>query len=155
MSRSAIIEGGVVVNIIVGSLPGSVACDDSVGIGWAYDNGEFSAPEAQEPAPESMPPRLTLYAGARLVIADGDISGIDVNSRFAGAFRADVGQYWVFFTETQADTAYLALCYAGGPVAAFVREEDKFEDFFVISVTDMAGDPIDAGAISLEIKRVN
>lgn len=56
--RSAIIENGIVVNVIVGEAPGSVSCGDGVGIGWAYDGADFIAP-ASEPEPEPEPnPKL-------------------------------------------------------------------------------------------------
>jgi len=50
--RSAIIENGVVVNIINGELPGSVECDQEVSKGWAYDGSTFTAPPAH---PASVP----------------------------------------------------------------------------------------------------
>jgi len=42
--RSAIIENGVVVNIINGELPGSVECGPEVGKGWTYDGQAFTPP---------------------------------------------------------------------------------------------------------------
>lgn len=52
--RSAIVENGVVVNVIIGEVEGSVECPDAVGIGWAYVGGEFVplAPPAPPPPTE-------------------------------------------------------------------------------------------------------
>lgn len=48
--RSAIVEEGVVVNVIVGEVPGSIPCGDA-GIGWTYDGEAFHAPPPP-PAPD-------------------------------------------------------------------------------------------------------
>lgn len=55
--RSAIIENGVVVNVMVGEIPGSVECDPEVGKGWTYSGGVFAAPVVPEPEPEPITPR--------------------------------------------------------------------------------------------------
>lgn len=44
MSRSAIVTDGVVVNVIAGSLPGSVVCGNEVIKGWLYDGSDFTPP---------------------------------------------------------------------------------------------------------------
>lgn len=114
----------------------------------------FDAWDADAPIPPS-PPVPTLCALADLTISDGDISGIEVNSNLSGAFCFGVGEYWVFFSEPQPDTRYLALVYdGGGAVRAFVRPENKFTDFFIITVIDFNGVPTDVASLSLEIKRV-
>lgn len=56
--KSAIIEDGVVVNIILGEIEGSVECGDDVAIGWRYEGETFSAPD---PAPID----LVGYAAAK------------------------------------------------------------------------------------------
>lgn len=48
--KSAIINNGIVENVIVGEIDGSVACGDDVCIGWTYDGNEFSP---------SLPPPLS------------------------------------------------------------------------------------------------
>lgn len=96
-----------------------------------------------------------LYAVAQLTIADGDIASINITAKLAGAFRFDVGQYWVFFTDEQSDTDYMALAYDNGSVRAFVAEADKFTGYFVVTTTDFAGELADPDAINLEIKRVS
>ncbi len=47
MSRSAQIVNGVVENVIAGSLPGSVPCDNEVVKGWSYNGTDFSPPVVQ------------------------------------------------------------------------------------------------------------
>jgi hypothetical protein len=48
--KSAMVENGVVVNVILGILEGYIECPDDVGIGWTYDGSVFSQP-AQAPIP--------------------------------------------------------------------------------------------------------
>jgi len=69
--RSAIIESGVVVNVIIGSIPGSVECPKEVGIGWSYDGSTFTAPP--EPEPEPAPPitRIERRQGLRALLSQG------------------------------------------------------------------------------------
>ncbi|WP_420433013.1 hypothetical protein [Hyphobacterium sp.] len=56
MSRLAIVENGVVTNVVLAGPDytppaGAVACPDRIGKGWTYDeeSGEFSAPVRPEP----------------------------------------------------------------------------------------------------------
>jgi len=49
--KSAIIENGIVVNVILGALPESIPCEDGVGIGWSYDGASFIAPEPEPELP--------------------------------------------------------------------------------------------------------
>lgn len=110
----------------------------------------YVAPDA--PAPDPTP---YLYATAQIAIADSDIASISVSAKLSGAFRFDVGIYWVFFTDEQPDTQYMALVYDGGVVRSFVTEADKFTDYFVVTTTDFTGAPADPEAINIEIKRVS
>jgi hypothetical protein len=120
-----------------------------------YHSGEFSIEEPEpDPSPEPDSRSVMIYAVARMSVADGDISGMDMTARLAAAFRFDVGQYWCFFAEPQADTDYFALVYDNGDVRGFVREADKFLDYFVVSTVDFTGAPADATNLSVEIKRV-
>lgn len=96
-----------------------------------------------------------LYATAQLTVADSDIASISITAKLAGAFRFDTGQYWVFFTDEQPDTNYMALAYDSGTVRAFVAEADKTTSYFVITTTDFTGTLADPDAINLEIKRVS
>jgi hypothetical protein len=99
--------------------------------------------------------RPSLYAVGQIAVADGEISGFDINSKFAGGFVLDVGSYYILFAEIQPDTSYLAKAYDGGLVRAFVEQANKFEDGFIITVIDAAGDPVDVPNLSLEIIRVS
>jgi hypothetical protein len=47
--RSAIIESGIVANIVIGVLPGSIECPEDVALGWSYADGEFSPPPPETP----------------------------------------------------------------------------------------------------------
>lgn len=53
--RSAIIDNGLVVNVIMGRIPGSVSCNDAVSPGWGYDGTDFIAPPSPEPEPQPSP----------------------------------------------------------------------------------------------------
>ena len=54
--RSAIIEAGIVVNVIVGEIEGSVPCPEAVSVGWTFDGATFHPPAAVEPEPLPLPP---------------------------------------------------------------------------------------------------
>lgn len=45
--RSALVENGIVTNVIVGQLPGTIECPDAVSIGWLYDGSDFRSPAGQ------------------------------------------------------------------------------------------------------------
>lgn len=42
--KSALIENGVVINMILGQIDGAVPCGDEAAIGWIFDDGVFLAP---------------------------------------------------------------------------------------------------------------
>lgn len=44
MTRSAIVDGGVVASVIVGQAPDAIPCPDDVSPGWSYDGASFSPP---------------------------------------------------------------------------------------------------------------
>lgn len=114
--------------------------DDSVFTG---NVAEFAHPK---------PP--VLYAACQLSISGTDISGIGVNSRFGGAFWGDVGKYYVFFAETQPDANYIVMS-SSPAVSAYVLEEDKTEDMFVITVTDGTGQLVDTQTVNIQILRAS
>jgi hypothetical protein len=55
--KSAQIENGKVVNVILGSMEGYISCPDDVGIGWLYAEGVFTAP----PPPVPVVPVPAVY----------------------------------------------------------------------------------------------
>lgn len=80
--RQAIIENGIVVNIVLVSV--GEACPDEVAIGWIYDGTDYAPPVVSEPAPEPLPPltarqfRLGLvYGGILPSQIDAAISAIE------------------------------------------------------------------------------
>lgn len=93
----------------------------------------------------------SLYAVVQLSIADGNITGIPLNSRFSAALWGDVGLYYIFFAESQPDTNYLAKAYDD---VARVRIAEKAQDYIVVTANDANGDPTDPADISIEIIRV-
>lgn len=125
--------------------------DDEDFTGWTYNDGEWMepAPAEPEPAPSSSP---VLYAAAQLAIVNYDITGIEINSRFGGAFWADVGKYIVFFSEPLPDASYMVMASAG-PLNAYVIPADKSPDMFTITVANSAGQPADAEAVNISIVR--
>jgi hypothetical protein len=128
----------------------------SIGSTLVDDAGKPRRVWTLQDAPEvvPVPSQPVLYAAASLKIEDFDITGIDVQSRFAGAFWIDVGKYCVFFAEPQPDTAYMAMASAG-PCSAYVLEAEKAEDMFTITVTNTAGEPTDAGFVNISIVRAS
>lgn len=97
-------------------------------------------------------PSPRLYAVALLTLASEEIGGIGVDSRFSAALWADVGLYYVFFAEAQANTSYLAKAYDD---AARVSVIEKSTDYIVIQAQDANGNPVDPAEISIEIIRVS
>jgi len=104
-------------------------------------------------APEPAPlPEPQLYAVALLAVADGEITGIDVASKFSAAMWLDVGIYYIFFAETQPDTSYLAKAYdAAGGFNIAVTERGT--DYLALAASDANGQPADPSEISIEIIR--
>lgn len=52
MARAAIIENGLVTNVVVADDPadvGGIACDNTVSIGWIYDGEAFTPPPSAPP----------------------------------------------------------------------------------------------------------
>ena len=52
--RSAIVFDGIVINIIVGEIEGSIPCPSETGIGWAYDGEGFSPPPKEAYVPTNL-----------------------------------------------------------------------------------------------------
>jgi len=84
--RSAIIENGVVANVIKGSIPGSIECPPEVGIGWTYDGSTFTPPPAPEPQPDPGPEpvtRIERRQGLRALLSH-DIKRADIEAMISG-----------------------------------------------------------------------
>ena len=107
-------------------------------------------PEMPEGVSASPP---VLYAAAQLRIENGEVFGVGINSRLAGAFILDVGQYYVMFVDPIPDTEYMAMATAIGPCSAYVTPSNKFEDAFIITITNSAGEPADVEAVNVSIVR--
>lgn len=80
--RQAIIENGIVVNIVLVSV--GEACPDEVAIGWTFDGTYYAPPVVSGPAPEPLPSltarqfRLGLvYGGILPSQIDAAISAIE------------------------------------------------------------------------------
>lgn len=104
--------------------------------------------------PEVFPSTPALIAMGQMILTDGDVSSVTISAALAGAFMFDVGEFWVFFLVEQPDINYMALAYDGGSVRAFVQDDEKATDHFVIRTTDFAGTPTNPPALNFEIKRV-
>lgn len=100
------------------------------------------------------PSTPSLIAMGQMILADGDVSSVTISAALAGAFMFDVGEFWVFFLLEQPDANYMALAYDGGSVRAFVQDDEKATDHFVIRTTDFTGTPTNPPALNFEIKRV-
>lgn len=101
-----------------------------------------------------FPSTPALIAMGQMILTDGDVSSVTISAALAGAFMFDVGEFWVFFLDEQPDTNYMALAYDGGSVRAFVQDDEKATDHFVIRTTDFTGTPTNPPALNFEIKRV-
>lgn len=119
-----------------------------------YTPEEEAAADAAYEAEQNRPPppaTPSIYAVAQLGITPGDITGIDVNSRFAAALYMDVGSYLIFFTQALPDTSYLAKAYDS---SARVSVTERATDYIAVSAVDVNGDPTDPAEVSIEIIRV-
>ena len=156
MARYLIIENDVVINVVeadaaFASSQGWIS-HGTAGKGWTYDGEEFSPPVEPDPEPSAASPQF--YAAARMEVIDGEVGTITANWnwKIAAGVKIDVGEYWVFFAETMPDTDYMAKAWDGAKNCTIYKEE-QYEDYFVVRVTDGAGDPVDPSVISVEIIR--
>lgn len=157
--RMAVIDGTAVVNLIEVKEGGDFALEgldlipsEEAGQGWTYTNGIFAPPPvpAAEEITASRPPEL--YAAAQLTIQDGDVQGLALNSRFAGAFWAGTGCCLVLFIEALPDADYLVSADAGA-CRAYVEPTNRWPEGFQITIADQAGAPIDPPALGFTIVR--
>jgi hypothetical protein len=109
-------------------------------------------------AADALPPssilKPVLVAMGQVKLADGDISEVKISAALAGAFLFGVGEIWCFFTEPQPDTDYIVLAYDSNTVRAYVEDEDKATEYFIIRVTDFSDVPTNPASLNFEVKRV-
>ena len=111
---------------------------------------------AEEAAANAPGPilRPELFAIGQVKTDGVEVSSIAISAALSGAFLLDTGELWCFFSEAQADTEYIVLAYDSNSVRAFVNDEDKFTEYFVIRITDFDGVPTNPSSINFEVKRV-
>ena len=106
-------------------------------------------PNAPDPGAVRTP---SVVAMAELVI-DGDfIGGIETAVNLSMAFALEPHLFWVFFGESQPNTAYIVFAQSSGfNVDVTVREAD----FFELTVTDrLTGEPAVPTTLSISVQRV-
>ncbi|KQZ49708.1 hypothetical protein ASD54_12275 [Rhizobium sp. Root149] len=106
--------------------------------------------------PIEQPRYPLLFAAGTITFEDGEVTSItgNWNWKISACFRADVGVYYVFFTEPLPDDDYMAKAWDGGK-SCFISKDEQFPDYFIITVKDLAGDPSDASTISVEVIRAS
>lgn len=101
--RSAIIEKGIVVNIILGEIEDSIPCSDEVCIGWTHDNDAFIPPPLKEPEPQPLGLlsarqfRLGLHVNGLLASVQGSIDALNEPERTAAQIE------WEYATQIERD----------------------------------------------------
>jgi len=96
--RAAVIENGVVVNIIeipqLDDYPGAVACPDENGIGDLFENGVFSQPPTPEPPIPSTvsmyQARIALHQAGLLATVQAGISQMSEEAQIKWEFAPTV-----------------------------------------------------------------
>jgi hypothetical protein len=96
----------------------------------------------------------TLVAMGQVKIADGDITNVNISASLAGAFLFGEGEIWCFFATPQPDTDYIVLAYDSNTVRAYVEDDDKATEYFIIRVTDFSDVPTNPASLNFEVKRV-
>lgn len=108
-----------------------------------------------DPVPVQVRPYLLAMGQVK---TDGtDVVSVAISASLAGAFLFGIGEVWCFFLEPQPDENYIVLAYDSNSVRAFVNDEDKFAEYFIIRTTDFSEPPIPTNPLSLnfEVKRVD
>lgn len=100
-----------------------------------------------------QPKTPAIIASAKLSIADGVVSGFAAESAIAGGFAIDTGKFWMFFGAEQPNIDYIVNVFDGGLYRCYVKPEDYLTDSFVITTTDLIGNPADPACISIIIMR--
>ena len=122
---------------------------------------EIAAAEAEAneppPDPEPAPLRPYLLAMGQIKTDGTDVVSVAISASLAGAFLLGAGEVWCFFLEPQPDENYIVLAYDSNSVRAFVNDDDKFAEYFIIRTTDFSDPPVPTNPLSLnfEVKRVD
>lgn len=97
--KSAKIENGKVVNIVLGSLPDYIECDDSVAIGDLYSNGVFSKPP---PAPTPVPEAVTMRQARIALLQAGKLATVNSTIAAMPGVQGDAARIeWEFSSEVK------------------------------------------------------
>lgn len=137
-------------------LPPWILIPDDVYAGYsAGPNNTWIPPEVEPPVQIDQSAMQPVLVGlAQLAVNNGEVSSLSLTSQFTAAVQMGVGELWIFFRETQPDSDYLVLVYPTATAIGQVIPSNKFEDFFIINVTDFNGNPADVDRLSFEVKRV-
>lgn len=131
MERYAIIENGIVDNIVVADSEfaaeqGWIACETDIATGWSYDGGEFSAPVVPPEEiraairPVSMrQARLALLAAGKLADVDTALNAMPSPQKEAARIE------WEYAAEVRRDAPLIAAL--GG---ALGLSEDQIDALF-------------------------
>jgi hypothetical protein len=127
MSRFAVIEAGVVVNLAIAepelaAALGWKSAPDDVQLGWLHDGGQFAPPEPQMPVPEVVKPRqarLALLNAGLLAGAEAALDALPSPQREAALIE------WEYATEIRRDHALIAAI-----AAALSLTELQVDDLF-------------------------
>lgn len=145
------------------TLPYTYAPGETHGLGpqvaaWLSANPDFPiGAYVPPPDPEPAPLRPYLLAMGQIKTDGTDVVSVAISASLAGAFLLGAGEVWCFFLEPQPDENYIVLAYDSNSVRAYVNDEDKFTDYFIIRTMDFSDPPIPTNPLSLnfEVKRVD
>lgn len=119
-----------------------------------WENGEWIAPSEPTPEePEQEPSTPILYAAAHILADSGFVVSINPVARLSGAFFIAPGKMLVFFNNALPDANYLVRAY-GTPYHACILDNEKAEDYFVVTMEDANGNPLDNASVSIEVTRI-
>ena len=120
-------------------------------ISAAFPNYAAGDPTMSPPAIVAQAPML-VAAVLNINVADSDITNIDGMFNIMAVAYADVGSFWLFFSEPQPDENYFAIISGNAPVKIMTN---KTTDFFVIETMDaIGGARVDPPQTSVQIYRV-
>jgi hypothetical protein len=121
---------------------------------WLANGGvpdPYVAPES--PPPFLVPPRIVAAALDMVVTPESwDISNSNGMFNIVAAMYLDVGTYWMFFTNPEADSNYFGVI-TGADVAQ-ITITDRSTDYFAIEARDGSGVLTDTRKLSVQIVRI-